>query len=327
MTRTAGRPTASLSLDMDNLWSYLKTHGDEDWREHPTYIPKFVPIALEFLQRHQQRVTFFIVGRDADNRENWEALRHIADAGHEFGNHSFEHEPWMQEYDEERVLEELIRTHEAVEHATGVAPIGFRGPGYCYSRASLKAVHTLGYQFDASIFPSIIGPLARLYYMLGTRLSSEERDTRRGLFGRFSDGFLPLSPFEWRLDEGSVLELPVSTMPLLRLPFHLSYVLWLSKFSRSLALVYFKLALSMCRVCRVEPSFLLHPLDLLGEEDAPQLQFFPGMDLPRAHKLEIADAAIELLQRHFDLVPMSEHVRRIRERGRLEQVTPVDSTP
>jgi hypothetical protein len=324
MTGRAKKPTASLSLDMDNLWSYLKTHGDSEWSSYPTYIPHFVPIALEFLASHDLNVTFFIVGRDAANEENQSALRQIAAAGHEFGNHSFDHEPWMQDYDQDRVFDELKRTHDAVQQATGCAPIGFRGPGYCYSRASLSVTRELGYQFDASIFPSIIGPLARLYYMLGSNMNAEERETRSGLFGRLSDGFLPLAPFEWSVEGGTLLEVPVSTMPLLRLPFHLSYVLWLSKFSKSLALLYFDMALLLCRATGVEPSFLLHPLDLLGREDAPQLGFFPGMELSREHKLSIANAALERLGRRFDVVPMSEHVRRLRERGQLQQMTPSD---
>ena len=43
------KPTASISLDLDNLWSYMKTRGDESWRERPTYIPTFVPLLLDVL--------------------------------------------------------------------------------------------------------------------------------------------------------------------------------------------------------------------------------------------------------------------------------------
>jgi hypothetical protein len=30
---TNGKPLASLSLDLDNLWSYMKTHGDPGWED------------------------------------------------------------------------------------------------------------------------------------------------------------------------------------------------------------------------------------------------------------------------------------------------------
>ena len=40
---------ASLSLDLDNKWSYMKTHGDAGWDSYPSYIDTFVPRVLEFL--------------------------------------------------------------------------------------------------------------------------------------------------------------------------------------------------------------------------------------------------------------------------------------
>ena len=33
------KPLASLSLDLDNQWSYMKTHGDAGWEALPTYLP------------------------------------------------------------------------------------------------------------------------------------------------------------------------------------------------------------------------------------------------------------------------------------------------
>ncbi len=316
------KPTASLSLDLDNLWSYLKTHGEPEWKDYPTYLPAFVPLALDWLKRHDQKITFFVVGQDASRPENHDCLRRLVEAGHELGNHSFSHEPWMQGYDEQHVMDELRRTHQEIVRVTGHEPMGFRGPGFSHSRTMLGALKQMGYLYDASILPSILGPIARLYYLWGSRMRKEERETRRGLFGRFSDGFLPLRPFLWRLAQGSLVEIPVSTIPVLRTPFHLSYILWLSRYSRALAVFYLKFGLWMCRVTGVEPSYLLHPLDFMGREDAPQLAFFPGMDLPRAHKLALADVFLRTLQKHFDVVPMSVHARRVSGGGGLRQVDP-----
>ena len=55
---------ASLSLDLDNQWSYMKTHGDAGWETYPTYLDRVVPRALSFLKDHDQKITFFIVGQD-----------------------------------------------------------------------------------------------------------------------------------------------------------------------------------------------------------------------------------------------------------------------
>ncbi len=308
------KPTASLSLDLDNHWSYLKTHGDASWQAYPSYLNTLAPVVCDLLAAHGFHITVFVVGEDAVREENRAALRAFAEAGHEFGNHSFVHEPWMSGYDAERVREELLRTDEAVRAATEKAPVGFRGPGFCYSPTLLKVVHELGYSFDASLLPSFVGPMARLYYLARARLDTTEREKRSNLFGRFSDGFAPLRPFAWDLAESSLLEIPVTTIPVVRAPFHLSYLIWLSRFSTGLAAAYFRVALGMCRLFRVEPSILLHPLDFLGCEDAPDLAFFPGMDLPRQAKLDFSGRMFSELARRFDVVPMSEHARRIAAR-------------
>ena len=46
MTTSGNKPIASLSLDLDNKWSYMKTHGDAGWDLYPTYLPTVVPAAV-----------------------------------------------------------------------------------------------------------------------------------------------------------------------------------------------------------------------------------------------------------------------------------------
>ena len=46
----SAKPIASLSLDLDNKWSYLKTHGDPGWQSFPTYLPLVVPRILRFFE-------------------------------------------------------------------------------------------------------------------------------------------------------------------------------------------------------------------------------------------------------------------------------------
>jgi peptidoglycan-N-acetylglucosamine deacetylase len=312
MTRT--KPVASLSLDLDNLWSYLKTHGDPGWDAYPSYLEILVPLVLDLLDRHGLKITFFIVGRDLENPANVPVLREIVARGHELGNHSFNHEPWMQEYDEARVLEEIRTTHDRLVQELGAAPVGFRGPGFCYSATMLNVLAQMGYRFDASTLPSVLGPIARLYYFASSSMSRGERETRKGLFGKFSDGFQPLRPFQWDTANGPLLEIPVTTVPIFRTPFHLSYLLWLSRYSRLASRAYLELALRLCSLSGFGPSFLLHPLDFLGREDAPRLHFFPGMDLSREYKVDFFESVLFRLKRAYDVVPMSEHASRINRR-------------
>jgi peptidoglycan-N-acetylglucosamine deacetylase len=315
------RPPASLSLDLDNAWSYLKTRGDESWREWPSYLDVVVPLALDLLARLDLRITFFVVGRDAAEPANGPALRSLAAAGHEIGNHSFLHEPWLHRYDDDRLEDELDRAEAAIDAAVGVRPTGFRGPGYSVSVPLLRSLARRGYAYDASTLPTFVGPLARAYYFRTARLDAAQREERAALFGAAADGLRPVTPYRWDVAGGRLVEMPVTTFPGARVPMHLSYVLYLERAGRRAALAYFRAALAACRVAGVQPSILLHPLDLVGSDDLGEvgagLRFFPGMDLPGERKRDLVATCLAMMADRFEVLPVGAHA------GRL----PVDDLP
>jgi peptidoglycan/xylan/chitin deacetylase (PgdA/CDA1 family) len=238
-------------------------------------------------------------------------LRSLVDAGHEIGNHSFHHEPWLHLYSEPQIEDELKRAEDAIERATGVRPIGFRGPGFSLSESVLRVLARRGYRYDASTFPTYLGPLARAYYFMTAKLSPEERRQRAKLFGTFAEGHRPLKPYRWA--DTSLVEVPVTTLPLFKTPIHVSYLLYLSRFSKLAARSYWRAALWMCRASGTELSILLHPLDFMGCNDDGDLAFFPAMDRPAAWKLELACEFLDELARHFDVLPMGRYVDTLRK--------------
>jgi hypothetical protein len=312
-------PLASLSLDLDNRWSYQKTHGDAGWETFPSYLDAVVPRFLKVLDDlGGLKITVFVVGQDAALPRNHEALRLIPAAGHRLGNHSFRHEPWLHLYTPDQVRDEIVRTEDALGDATGIRPVGWRGPGFSYAPAVLRALAERGYRYDASTFPNYIGPLARAYYFMTSSLQGNDRQDRNQLFGRMREGLLPLRPYLWRLPEHrELLEIPVTTVPGIKTPFHLSYLLYLATFSPAAARAYFATALRLCRLARVEPSFLLHPLDFLGRDDAPELAFFPAMNRDGAWKTARSREFLRLLARSHRVVTMEDHADAIRSRGGL----------
>lgn len=301
------RPIASVSLDLDDLWTYLKTHGDAGWDAYPSYLDVVVPRVLDFLRSRNLRITWFIVGRDAADPRHRAVLRSIADAGHEIGNHSYYHEPWLHLYEPQKIVEEISRAEASIEAATGKRPIGFRGPGYSLSPNVLETLAARGYRYDCSTFPTYLGPLARLYYFATAKLTPEEKKERKKLFGGWSDGRRPLTPYRWKLSDRELLEIPVTTLPILKAPIHLSYILYLSSFSEALAKTFWRFAVSACRSTKTQLSLLLHPLDFLGKEDAPELGFFPAMGMPAEKKLRIASDVLEAFADSYRVLPMAGH--------------------
>lgn len=302
------KPIASLSLDLDDLWSYQRTHGDPAWERRGSYLPALMPPMLDLLDEAGCKITVFVVGADAAAPANAPWLRMVTTRGHEVGNHSFQHECWLHLYTRDQLEEELARAEDAIYAATSQRPLGFRGPGFSWSPMLLEVLAERGYLYDASTLPTFLAPLARAYFLATSRMTVEQRRQRRELFGSFRDGFRPVGTYRWQLPSGrELLEIPVTTIPVVKTPFHMSYLIYLSRFSRRLMEAYLRSALAACRRLRITPSFLLHPLDMLGAEQAPELMFFPGMDVPGAEKRALVRQVLAMLARSFTLVPMSTH--------------------
>jgi hypothetical protein len=300
---------ASISLDLDNQWTYMKIHGDEGWDKYPSYFDIFVPHVLNVLDELNLKITFFIVGKDTESEDNRKYLRMITERGHDIGNHSYHHESWLQTYSYEKIEKEIREAEEAIFNVTGHRPTGFRGPGFSWSKDLLKVLQSRGYKFDASTLPTYLGPLARMYYFKKSDLSKEEKKARKELFGKFSEGFRKLKPYKWDLGDGkSIIEIPVTTMPVFKLPFHLSYLIYLGNISIPLMNLYLNTAITMCKITKTPISFLLHPLDLIGGDQISQLAFFPGMNVSSDKKVKVFKKVIGLLQKHYDVVNMDEHL-------------------
>jgi hypothetical protein len=312
MKATTAKPWLSMSLDLDNLWSYLMVRGDPAWQSRPSYLDEFVDLVLPRLASHGLRITFFIVGDDAAQQVHRRGLRAIVDAGHEIANHSYRHEPWLHKYGRAEIAAEIMSAERAIGDATGQRPVGFRGPGYSRSPHTLEVLAEHGYSYDATPLPTFIGPLARGYYFARGRLTGPMHDDRQRLFGSVRDGFMPLRARVVSTGGGDIIEIPVSVAPIVRTPFHMSYLLFLARKSRALAQTYLRTCLWLCRLRRVEPSFLLHPLDFLGGDRVPQLAFFPGMDLPTQFKLEFFDAVMRELSQRFQIMTLAHHAQRVR---------------
>jgi len=275
---------------------------------HTSYFNIFVPHVLNVLDELDLKITFFIVGKDTESEENSKYLRMITDRGHEVGNHSYNHESWLQTYSYEKIEKEIRDAEEAIEKVTGQRPVGFRGPGFSWSKDLLKVLESRGYKYDASTLPTYLGPIARMYYFKKSNLSKEEKKARKELFGKFSEGFRKLKPYQWNLENGkTITEIPVTTMPVFKLPFHLSYLIYLGNISMPLMKLYLSTAINMCKITNTPISFLLHPLDLIGGDQIKELAFFPGMNVTSDKKVEIFKQVINSLKKHYEIVNMDQH--------------------
>lgn len=96
---------------------------------------EYLPDMLAALKKHQVKASFFLEGRWVKN--NPDLAKMIASAGHEVGNHSYTH-PDMSRITASQTREQLLKTNEVIEAATGNKSIWFAPPSGSYRDETVK---------------------------------------------------------------------------------------------------------------------------------------------------------------------------------------------
>ncbi|MFC5590349.1 polysaccharide deacetylase family protein [Sporosarcina soli] len=87
--------------------------------------PKVTMQILDILKKYDAKATFFMLGSRVEYYP--EIAKHVADARHELGNHTWNH-PDLTKAGVEKVRNEINRTSSIIEEVTGVKPTAFRPP-------------------------------------------------------------------------------------------------------------------------------------------------------------------------------------------------------
>jgi hypothetical protein len=299
---TGDRDSALVSVDLDDAWAYLRAHGDPHWKEAPSILGLASERLLSLFAELDVRATVFVAGRDALSPTGRAVIQAFQRAGHEISNHSFDHRFDLAHLSVEEIESDLRRSADEIGLVTGVVLRGFRSPSFGVSANLHEVLSGLGYLYDASLLPTFLGPLLRWYHRRS--MKGRPSSTRPEIFGSFSDGLLPMEAFEWEHDDFNILEIPVTTLPLIRTPLHMSYLHALR--ARVVADNYLRFGLALCRLRRYPVSFLIHPPDVVDAEEAPALAYLPGMTVPWKKKVDLVRSALSrvvdgrIVQTHRD---------------------------
>jgi len=217
---------SSISVDLDSLGHYCRIQGltesilDERARSivWSTAIPRF----LELFAQVKTPATFFVIASDLSDGALAPTLEAAAAAGVELANHSHSHDYALSRRPREEIEADLRQAHDAIVASTGIAPVGFRAPGYTLSPAMLQAAVRLGYRYDSSAFPAAPYYLAKAGVMAA--LSAIGRPSR-AILDSPSVLRAPRVPYRPSLtapyERGTapIVELPMAVTPLARVPF------------------------------------------------------------------------------------------------------------
>ncbi|WP_312469341.1 polysaccharide deacetylase family protein [Neobacillus sp.] len=95
---------------------------------------------LATLKKHHISTSFFLEGNWA--KKNPELAKMIVSAGHEIGNHSYNH-PDMKRLTAAQAREQMIKTNEIIEAATGEKCVWFAPPSGSYRDETIKVADEL----------------------------------------------------------------------------------------------------------------------------------------------------------------------------------------
>jgi hypothetical protein len=224
-----GTRTCAISVDLDAIACYYRIHGlgpPPAELEH-TILERALPRAAALFAARGIRVTWFVVGRDADpdfadaRAANAARLRALAERGDELGNHSYSHPYELARLSAAETSAEVDACDRVLRAITGTPTRGFRAPGYDLSPAMLDHLAQRGYRYDSSLFPAPGYYLAKAAVMaflaLARRPSGAVMTNPRALTAPPAP-YRPAMTAPWRRGQAPIVELPIAVTPLLRLP-------------------------------------------------------------------------------------------------------------
>ena len=236
---SGARPTRAISIDLDGIGCYYRIHGlgpPPAELEH-VILERALPRAARLFEARGIRVTWFVVGRDADaelagsdhgdardraaRAGNAARLRALAERGDELGNHSYAHPYEMARLGAPETFAELDGCDRVLRAITGTPPRGFRAPGYDLSPVMLDGLARRGYRYDSSVFPAPGYYAAKAAVMAALALAGRPSGavmTNPRALGAPTRPYRPSMNAPWRRGQAPVVELPVAVTPWTRLP-------------------------------------------------------------------------------------------------------------
>jgi len=305
--------TCLVQVDLDGLQIIAKDCSREDFSSRPDYVYESgLENLLELFHRFQIKASLFVVGSDLENPAKLKLLRQAVRLGHEFGNHSHTHPRWFKRLSVPEKRREIEWCHKSVEDKLGASPLGFRAPGYSISSDTLPVLIELGYLYDSSVLPSAYDSIVSrlLYRGHGKDIGLIYESFSYEQLLRRNKPYRPSPDNIYRSGTMKIWELPVTCVPVLKFPFHASYVL-----NSSFAL--FQLGALGLKFSSAPLNYLLHLKDTsldLEASDLARCVFNPISARTLADRIRVMERIFDRL-RLYDVCLAGDFVRRLNADG------------
>ena len=152
----AARPNGRAHLLTIVLEDYFNNFGHvierSHWNRFETRVERGTRRALDLLDAHGIRATFFAVGWIAETMP--ELIRDVAARGHEVASKGYD-QRGVHDQSPDVWQDDVARARETIERASGRRVLGYRSPGWAAEEDlwSLEVLANDGYLYDSSIKP------------------------------------------------------------------------------------------------------------------------------------------------------------------------------
>lgn len=331
------RRLGTLQVDVDELWVYYESIGLEPPKDGLSRVyEQGIPRLLDLFDRYGVRATFFVCGRDLPAQG--QTLRAMVTRGHEVANHSTEHPVGYARLSPQDKLVDVATTHRLIWKATGQPPVGFKSPGFSFAPDQLDILASMGYLYDSSLLPSYYAPVLRVAQRLFSGGQVDPSHYGRAIHGLAPqqpyrpDGATPYRRRQQPISTAApgnsprtkscvggrpargdaalarrsnchpdIWEAPVTTMPLLRLPIHSTFVL-------SAGRPLFDVGLAVTRWRRGLMNYLLHAADVIDDVMDPALESYRFLTLSWEAKRPLYEHMLSSLSAAYRLIPTREFI-------------------
>lgn len=288
------RGSLGVTVDVDSVTAHLDGYGIKGVADDSVYRIA-IPRILDLFDDLGVRATFFLIASEAERFPN--VVQHIAAAGHEIGCHSMTHPQPLDLSDHSSIVREIVDAKTLLEGISQRSVYGFRAPGWGVSRALFDSLSDAGYVYDASSYPSWMLYLLRL--SVSRRGNGENKrapvQLRQVLFDRTESHIVEQAV-------GRIVEIPVSTVPLLRVPIYHTIRFLMPR-------VIFNALATVLRQRNGALTYAFHAvdfLDLQADGIDQRMRRHPGMDWSLSDKLGAAHESLGLLSAKRQFAPLKE---------------------
>jgi hypothetical protein len=305
---------ATVQVDVDGLDILLKHHGQPSQQEKDYIFLSGLPRFLDLFDRWGVKATFFIVGRDLQDKEKMKILERLVAAGHEVGNHTMSHPASLSSLSAEEQEREIAQCEDLCEEVLGVKPIGFRAPNFDVDERTTAILRQRGYIYDSSVLAMPYAPFLR---WCKTRIAPI-KGAKTLYLGRAAFGLAPLRPYWladetlWKRGNSSLIEVPVTTMPFLRLPFHASFNLALRSFG--MGNVLFNVGYGFAWRTKTPINYVFHVCELAEMGDDQRLASHWGLSLPVEKRIQVADEQLKKITSRYDVAATRSYAQQVQRR-------------